>query len=186
MSKTVLGWHFTGPVLRDGCPIPPVGEWLVYGGDVKICKSGLHASQHPVDALQYAPGALLHLVECADIVDEHEDKFVCRRRRIIASMDVTEMLRYYARMQALSVIHLWDASDVVLDYLMTGNIALRAAARADARAAARAGARDAAWAAAWSAAREAAWEAAREAARDDFNSLVRECFEGPLKEKRDE
>jgi hypothetical protein len=117
------------------------------------------------------------------------------------------MLRYFARTQAMSVAHLWDAPDVVAEFLMTGDESIRAAARAAAwdaacdaaraaacdaaRAAARdaacdaarAAARDAARAAACDAARAAACDAARDAAWDadrrEFNCLVYECFEGP-------
>ena len=197
---TVLAWHFVGDTLRDGRPIPADGEWLEHVGDAVMCESGLHASRRPAHALQYAPGATLCLVECADIVDEHNDKLVCRRRKIIARIDATEMLSYYARMQALSVVHLWDAPDSVLDYLMTGDESLRdaasaatsdaawaapwaaawAAARDAAWAAARAAARDAAWAAAMDAAWAAAMDAAWAAAMDEFDALVYECFEGPL------
>lgn len=194
----IRAWHFTGDKLRDGRPIPKVGEWLVHDGPIVICKSGLHASRDPFDALKYAPGTMLHLVECDEIEDEEDDKLVCRRRRIIASKDATEGLRYLARMQALSVVHLWDAQDVTLDFLMTGDESLRAAARAAARAAWEAAARDAAlevaraalaalaaaWAAeeAWEAqaalaARDAAWAAAQAAARAEWNLLVNEAFE---------
>ena len=49
---------------------------------------------------------------------------------------MTETLRYFARMQALSVIHLYDdPPDVVLDYLMTGDESIRHAAWDAARAA---------------------------------------------------
>jgi hypothetical protein len=152
--------------------------------------------------LQYAPGETLCLVECGGQIIEGDDKLVCSERTIIARMDATEMLRYFARMQALSVIHLYPngTDDVVFDYLMTGDESLRAAAWAAAWDAARAAARDAAWAAAraaardaaWDAARAAAWDAARAAAGDaaraaardaawaaarrDFNELTRDCF----------
>lgn len=161
---SVIAYHFTGKTLRDGSPIPPIGEWLEFTGPVKMCESGLHASRDPFDALQYAPGPFLHKVECDGIVEEQSDKLVCTRRKIIASFDATEMLRYFARMQALSVVHLWDAPDVVLDFLMTGDEALRDAAWDAAWAA---------WAAAWDAAR-AARDAAWAAARQEFNALVTE------------
>ena len=147
-------YHFCGDTLRDGRPIPPDGEWLQHDGDVVVCESGLHASAHPLDALYYSPGPLLCLVECEDIANEHNDKFVCRRRMIVARFDATELLRAFARQCALDVIHLWDAPAVVRQYLETGDESLRDAARA------------AAWAAAWDAARDAAWAAARAAARD--------------------
>ena len=160
----IRAWHFVGDTLRDGRPVPPDGEWLVHDGEVKMCEIGLHASRHPFDALRYAQGAILCLVDCDDIVAEDTDKLVCRRRRIVARADAIDALRYFARMQALSVVHLWDAPDVVLDWLMTGDDSLRAAAWDAARAAARDAARDAAWAAARDAAWDAAWDAARDAA----------------------
>ena len=128
-ATPVRAYHFCGDKLRDGRPIPPVGEWLVHDGPVVICESGLHASKHPWDALTYAPGATLCLVECKDIVTEHDDKFVCRRRKIVARIDATDMLWEMARWSALQVIHLWDAPDVVRQYLETGDESLRAASR---------------------------------------------------------
>ena len=171
-------WHFlyAGNKLRDDRKAPKDGVVLRHAGKLKICESGLHASIRPADALKYAPGPILCLVECGGKIAHQPDKLVCTERTIIARMDVTEMLLYYARMRALSVVHLWDAPDVVLDYLMTGDESIRDAAWAAAWAAARA----AAWAAARAAAWDAAWAAARAEARDDFDALVFECFEGPL------
>jgi hypothetical protein len=175
-----LAWHFVGDRLRDGRPVPPDHEPLIHTGMIMVCESGLHASLHPFDALQYAPGHILCLVRCEGDIAYYDDKLVCVRRTILARMDATDMLRYYARMRALSVVHLWDAPDVMLDYLMTGDRALRAAAWTAARdsvlnAALNAArdpalvvARDAArsaWAAARNTARDPAWVAARDAAR---------------------
>ena len=75
----VIAYHFCGDTLRDGRPIPADGEWLTHDGNVVMCASGLHASRHPFDALQYAPGPILCRVECEDGVTEHDDKLVCRR-----------------------------------------------------------------------------------------------------------
>lgn len=198
---TTMAWHFVGDTLRDGRPVPPDGEWLVHEGVVVMCKSGLHASRDPFDALRYAPGPILCRVECRGVFREDEDKLVCSERRIVQRADATEALRYFARMQALSVIHLWtaDPPDVVLDYLMTGDESARAAAWDAGRAAAWTGARAAAWAAwaatraaagkrpsaaAWDAAQAAAWSAlqarpmgaAKTRARAEFNALVKEAF----------
>ena len=65
-------------------------------------------------------------------------------------------MRLIARQQALSVVHLWEPPQIVLDFLM-GDDAARAAARD----------------AAWSAARGAAWGSAQAT----FNSMVYEAFE---------
>ncbi len=126
---TVTAYHFTSDTLRDGRPIPAIGEELRHDGPVKICASGLHASRHVFDALSFAPGTLLHKVECRDIVEEENDKLVCRSRTIIATIDAEEVLRRFARRPALDVIHLWDAPDVVREYLETGDESLRDAAR---------------------------------------------------------
>ena len=182
-KKPVLAWHFVNETLRDGSPIPKDGVWLEFKGKCVMCESGLHASRNPFDALQYAPGATLCLVAVEGIEDEQDDKLVCRRRKIIARMDATELCRYFARMQALSVIHLYPngTDDVVFDYLMTGDEKTRAAARdaawAAARAAAWAAARDSARDAAWDAEWDAARDAARDAAKNEFTQLVYECFE---------
>jgi hypothetical protein len=174
------GYHFVGATLRDGQPIPADGVWLEHDGPVVICESGLHASLCPLDALTYAPGETLCLVDLEELGDseDHADKVVARRRRIVARVDATPLLRQFARRCASDVLHLWDAPEVVKQYLATGDEALRAAARdaasdaawAAARDAARdaasAAARDAAWDAAWAAAWDAAWAAARDAARD--------------------
>lgn len=159
-AKRNLAWHFTGPKLRDGSPIPRVGKWLEFKGPLVMCQSGLHASRQPFDALQYAPGQHLHLVEIGGTIIEGDDKLVCSRRKIIVSMDAEPLLRYFARQQALSVVHLWDAPDVVLDFLM-GDDASRAASR------------DASRDASWAASRDASWDAAR----NDFNMLVFGAFE---------
>ena len=165
--KTIHGWHFVGDTLRDGQPVPKDGVWLAHAGPIVMCESGLHASRDPSDALQYAPGPILCRVEIRVDIIEGDDKIVGRERRILSRLDATDGLRYFARMQALSVLHLWAPPDVVLDYLMTGDDAIRDDAISAASAAASA-ARGAAWDAASAAARGAAW--------GDFNALVDEAF----------
>ena len=159
----IRAYHFVGSTLRDGRPVPPDGEWLVHDGELVMCQSGLHASRHPFDALMYAPGPVLCLVDCDEIEAEENDKLVCRRRRIVARFDATTMLRAFARQCALDVIHLWNAPQVVRDYLTTGDESLRDAALNAARDAALNAASYAARAAAWDAALNAAWAAAWDA-----------------------
>ena len=176
----IRAWHFVGKTLRDGSPIPKDGVWLKHKGEIEICSLGFHASRDPLDALQYAPGDTICLVDCRGDVIEQDDKLVCRERRIVARMDANEMLQYFARMQAVSVVEHCDAQDVVIDYLMTGDEKIRDAACDSARSAAESAAWAAAGASARAAAWDAAWDSARAAARKDFNELVNECFEGVL------
>jgi hypothetical protein len=166
---------------------------LVFDGPPILCEQGLHASLEPFQALRYAPGSNLHLVECGGMVIQCEDKLVCTERTIIVSMNAEPLLRYFARMQALSVVHMWDAPDVVLDFLM-GDDAAWSAAESAARSAAWSAARSAAGSATWSAAESAAWSAAESAAESAagsaagsaaeqmFNELVYDAFADWLNE----
>jgi len=166
-SRPIRAYHFVGKTLRDGRPIPADGVWLEHEGPLVMCQQGLHASRRPADALKYAPGSTLCLVELDGEVIEEEDKIVARRRRIIARIDAEPLLWDYARWCALQAVHLWDSPDVVKQYLNTGDESLRSAARDAARDAARAAAGAAAGAAAraaWAAAGSAAVEAAGDAA----------------------
>ena len=122
----IRAYHFVGDKLRDGRPVPPDDDWLIHNEPIMMCESGLHASRHPFDALMYAPGPVLCLVDCDEIDAEENDKLVCRRRRIVARFDATALMRTFARQCALDVIHLWDAPQVVREYLTTGDESLKA------------------------------------------------------------
>jgi len=176
----MLGYHFVGVTLKNGEPVPPDGEWLVRVGPIEPCVSGLHMSERPFQALQYAPGSTICRVELdGELVphDEPIDKWVGRRRRIIGRADATEMLRRFAADQALSVSHLWDMPTVVRDYLETLDESTRVHAETAAEAAARdvwaarvvvaseksAEAWDAAWAGAWAVAGMVPWSVPRNA-----------------------
>jgi len=125
-----LAWHFTGNKLRDGSSIPAVGQKLIFKGGIEICSHGYHWSKQPYDALQYAPGTKLHLVEYGGIVQEQEDKGCSSERTILKSIDATTLLRRFAADQALSVAYLWNMPDVVREYLTTLDEKLRVAAYA--------------------------------------------------------
>ena len=167
-ARTIRAYHFVGETLRDGRPIPKTGEWLVHKGELEMCESGLHASRHPLDALKYAPGDTLCLVEMSGKILEQKDKLVAEKRRIIKRFNAEKMLRLFARKQALKVLHLWDAPKVVREYLETGDETKRAAA----------------WAAARDAARDAARYAARDAARDAQNERLAARLEALHKEDK--
>ena len=162
-------WHFTKDKLRDCRPLPKVGEKLVHEGDLILCRSGLHGSKSILDALKYAPGCLCHRVECGGRIIQGDDKFVCSERTILWTVDTANILPKFARLCALDVIDLWDAPDVVVEFLKTGNPELAEAAWLAARSAGKASwsawdAAEAAWSAE-AAARSAAWDAAWAAAR---------------------
>ena len=166
MSETRLAWHFVGETLRDGQPVPANGEWLEHEGELVMCAAGLHASTHVGDALEYAPGNILCRVRLGGKIIEGADKMVGSRRKIIWRVDAAPVLRAFGRWCALRVLHLWEAPDVVIRYLRTGNEDMRAAAR------------DAAWAAARDAASDAAWAAAWDARSTQLVKMIREARAG--------
>ena len=174
-----VAYHFTGPKLRDGTPLPAIGHKLVFKGKPILCKQGLHFSLHPFDALQYAPGPLLHKVHYGGKVVMGEDKGVSTERIIIASIDATDMLRKFACDEALRVLPK-DALDIVRRYLTTRDEGLRNAAWNAARNAAWNAARNAAYSAALDAAldaaRDAAWDAVKKRQRNTFLSIVEYGF----------
>ena len=140
MGNERVAWHFTGNTLRDGSPIPAIGETLIYDGKIKLCESGYHWSLKPHQALRYAPGSRLHMVQYGGEVIMGDDKGVSSQRTILATIDAEHLMRRFATDQALSVAHLWDMPEVVKEYLTTLDGSKQAAAA------------DAAWAAAWAAA----------------------------------
>jgi hypothetical protein len=160
-------FHFVGDTLRGGRPIPADGVWLEHEVDIRICKSGLHASWEVADALAHAPGDTLCLVEVDGIVEEQSDKLVARRRKIVARFDAADLLIADARESAKSVLKHWTTPvpQVVLDWLNTGDVRYREDAYRAAHSAADSAAYFAALSAAYSAVRAAApYFAARAAA----------------------
>lgn len=116
--KTELAWHFVGATLRDGRPVPPDGEWLRHDGEVVMCASGLHASARIIDAIGYAPAGTVCRVALAGKIKRDTDKMVGSRRVILWRLEQSDdVFRAFARKAALSVIHLWDAPEIVRRYL---------------------------------------------------------------------
>ena len=183
----IKAWHFVGKTLRDGSSIPSDGVWLEWNKPLKMCSQGLHASLHPFDALNYAPGHTLCQVIVDGEVIQDKDKLVASKRLIVKRVDFEEQLFLFSRQQALKVADKWNAPDVVVQFLKTGDKNLRDAARFAARSAAEYAARSAARSAA-EYARYAAEYAARSAAgyaaesffiqiqRDEFLQLVEKEF----------
>jgi len=153
--KLVKGWWFApadNKLANGDGRIIKIGVTHKIKGEVVPCKNGLHLSKRPLDALNYAPGPIVYKVEGAGIIVPHGDpvdKYACSERTYLAGgVDCTDLLRKFARLCALDVVHLWDAPDVVIRYLKTGDNSLRYAVWDAAKDAARYAARGAASAAA--------------------------------------
>ena len=163
-------WWFdnNGGKLRYGDGrIIRAGRTLKVKGDLELCRHGLHGSDRLLDALKYARSSILWRVDLGGEILHGDDKACAAERTHLWKMDIEDILRDFARRCALDVVHLWDAPDLVVRFLKTGDESLRDAARDAARDAV---ARAAAWAA-----RDAAWaagDAAWAAAWDDQNKRL--------------
>ena len=150
-------------------------------GPIEPCVNGLHASKRIIDALKYAPGAHLWLVDLSGEVVVSDDKVCASERKYLAGFNAEKLLREFARKQALINIEkikpYCSESDhsLIINWLKTGDIKFRSAAYSAAYSAARSAARSA-WSAAWSArsAAESAWSAAWSAANDMLLSMLEE------------
>ncbi len=178
-----IAWHFTGSTLRDGSPIPAVGQTLIFQSKIKICEAGYHWSRRPSHALRYAPGPMLHKVSFGGNVQEQSDKGVSSERTILASIDSTQLLRRFAD------DNFWVMPEILRKYLTTQPVepkllrmtffasraaqASAASAAADAAAAQGAVRGDVAWWTAW----WTALNAAETAAWDEFDRRVYDAFQ---------
>lgn len=125
-----LGWHFARV---DNCLNYSDKRPIIIGKThtidttkkpMELCKWGLHAASKIIDALRYAPGPMIYRVELSGEIITGDDKMCATKRTYLWGYDATDILFAYARRCALDVIHLWDAKQVVIDYLKTGDHSL--------------------------------------------------------------
>ena len=178
-----LGWHLSGGTLgfkhgrRNHVKIE-TGATFRVRGDLKMCRFGLHASQKPLDALNYAKGNIASRVRLFGKRIDQDDKSCATHRTHLWVADAEKTLFEFACWCAETALRRCQEKGINTDERSWAAIRARrlwlegkitdeewAAARAAARAAAGAAARAAAGAAAGAAARAAAWDAARDAAR---------------------
>ena len=109
MSK-ILAYHFLKSDMCSGEGHEPPwkeGETRTLEGEIAICAHGYHASRTPWDALGFAPGPVLCLVE-VEPVEEHTEKLVSRSRRLIKAVNVERELRELAADCAERVLHFYE------------------------------------------------------------------------------
>jgi hypothetical protein len=90
-------WHFLTSqwTARGGFKVE-VGRLYTMEPPIKPCARGFHASVRCVDALKYALGPVITLVECGGVIVDHgspADKFACSERRAVWGYDATEVVR---------------------------------------------------------------------------------------------
>ena len=184
-------WHFAAindngqPIMRDGTLIE-IGKRYEIEGEPELCARGYHGSLRAIDALKYAPGAWVSL-RPLDGVIEGDDKAVGKSFMQQKGADATEVLREFARLCALDVVHMWDAHQVVIDYLKTGDKSLRDAVIDASKNCAWNPTMAATWNAAMAAESDAAWSAASaiavDVAKEKQNQRLEKMLHALLEEK---
>ena len=169
MTDKIIGYHFLREDMRSGYGSDRRKPWKVGDtrkarGVIVPCQNGYHASPTPFDALQYAPGPVLCLVELRGNVAPHGepvDKYAARSRKLLKAVDITRELRLFACECAERALPIYEA-----DY--PGDLRPRAAIEAARRFAGGiatsqelAAARDA----------ETAWQ------REQFNTICQEALQ---------
>jgi len=100
--KPITAYHFLAHGGRLRKPVNGhthvVAGLALHEDEIQLCVRGLHASIKPIDALQYAPGPCLTLVECSGKIVKDIDKIVCTDRKVIAGpVDVTDIIVRFAQ-----------------------------------------------------------------------------------------
>jgi hypothetical protein len=135
----IQAWYFATEERKlgydDNRPIV-VGETHTVDRKPVLCEQGLHASERIIDALNYAQGPILYRVELSGQIVRGDDKLVATSRKYLWKLDATEILREFARGQAIKNIELIKpycsskTYGTIIQYLTTGDESLRAAVRA--------------------------------------------------------
>ena len=171
MTDSVKAWWFSEEhkLPHGDGRIIKLGKTHKVKGEIIACANGLHASKKIIDALNYAPGPIIWGVELSGTIVKKEDKLCASERTYISGgVDCSDILAKWARLCALDVIDKWDAPQVAIDFLRTGDEKLRSAAHHAAKSAAN----YAAWSANY-AAKSAAESAANYAAESAAESAAR-------------
>lgn len=111
------------------------GQVTLIGGTVTPCVWGLHGSERLLDALCYSPcpNPVIAYCQFGGEIKRDGDKVAARSRTVLWALSDAEsdaVLRAHARWSALTVHHLWKPTEVVTQYLITGDETLRTAVRA--------------------------------------------------------
>ena len=170
MADPVTGYWFAKASSNGRVRLPHqdrrlvrVGESLSVKPPIVLCAYGLHASRRVLDALTYAPGPMLAVVELSGSIIEGNDKLVATTRTVLWMQDVSTVLHHAACDFAERALHREEQAGRTVDprswaAIETTRRWLAGTATDDEREIARSAARDAAWAAAWAA--ERAWQEA--------------------------
>ena len=126
--KPIRAWYFSDATKKlrygDGRDIA-IGIEHTVKGYPDPCHYGLHGSEQILDALGNAPGPIVWLVELSGRIKRRRGKMAATRRKYIAGgIDISDLLRRFARAEALLVVDKWFCSGTVKRWLEIGDEAV--------------------------------------------------------------
>jgi len=157
---------------------------LLKDRDLIMCQQGYHASPSFYDALRYARGNIVCIVELSGKILRDTDKFVARKRKLIKAVNAEKVLREWGcacaeralKKSGVTDERSWNAIKVTRLFSNKEWDAAWNAARTAARDAAWTATRDVARTAAWDVARTAAWAAEIKWQKRHLNRLIKELL----------
>ena len=99
MAEPVLAWHFLASdkkMAHRKQTVVKDGKTYRFQGQLALCKSGLHASILPLDAIKYAPGCVVCRVAMSGDILYGDDKLCATRRKVLWMADATHTLHSFA------------------------------------------------------------------------------------------
>ena len=159
-----------------------IGKWQKHDGELKLCKSGFHASKEPLDSLNYVFGSRWFICEARGKILEDDDKFCAEEMRLLR--EIPDLKRLMVRFAVDCAKRCLPRFEAVFPEDECPREAIEAAEvwfknpTEENRRAAESAAESAAWSAAWLAA-EPAWSsvgAAAESARSAARAAARSAW----------
>ena len=98
-KDAIIAWHFlpdNGLTANDEGKRPVVGKTMKVKPPVVLCSHGYHASINIMDALGFAPGAMVQRVAMWGDVQRGGDKLVASNRTCLSLVDGTRTLHEFA------------------------------------------------------------------------------------------
>ena len=107
--KTIKGYRFVTDELKSehGNTQWKIGKWLKCKGKLSLCVNGFHASQKPIDSLDYIFGMRWFECEAQGEILKGSDKFCASEMRLIREIP-NRVLRQFAIDCAYRVLHIFE------------------------------------------------------------------------------
>ena len=91
-------WHFVKKDRRlryDDNRTVKAGRTYTAKGKLEMCRNGMHASEDILDALKYAPGPVVCLVDLSGEILKDTNKICARHRKVLGTKNIEKILHEF-------------------------------------------------------------------------------------------